>query len=153
MVRVKIGDELVQSKIRFKVRFDFKGEYRPGKFLFGGKTIEQAAQENRDEQMALLRNLPIQGASIEDYDMTLDPYMTFDEQLGERIAYAPAMLTIIADSVEDMVRFVMREEFRKMEILEPSQMTITSNDLERILFRMSEELRSQMLLYSKKIKR
>ena len=25
MVKVKLGDEIVQSKIRFKVRFDFKG--------------------------------------------------------------------------------------------------------------------------------
>lgn len=153
MVRVKIGDELVQSKIRFRVRFDFKGEYRPGKFLFGGKPIELAAQENREEQVALLRNLPIQGAAIEDYDITLDPYITQDDQLGERIAYAPALLTIMADTVEDMVRFVTREEFRKLEILEPSQMMITSNDLERMLFCMSEELRRQMIIYSKKIKR
>ena len=153
MVRVKIGDELIQSKIRFKVRFDFKGEYRPGKFLFGGKSIEQAAQDSREQQIALLRNIPMQGAVIEDYDITLDPYMTYDEQLGERIAYAPALLTIISDSVEDMAMFVMRKEFRKLEILEPSQMMITNNDLERILFRMSEELRSQMRLYSKKIKR
>jgi hypothetical protein len=33
MVKVKLGDELIQSKIRFKVRFDFKGEYRPGRFF------------------------------------------------------------------------------------------------------------------------
>jgi hypothetical protein len=58
-----------------------------------------------------------------------------------------------ADSVEDMVRFVMREEFRKLEILEPSQMILTNNDLERILFRMNEELKNQLLLLSKRIKR
>ena len=47
MVKVKLGDEIVQSKIRFKVRFDYRGEYKPGKFLFGGKPVEQVAQETR----------------------------------------------------------------------------------------------------------
>ena len=117
MVRVKIGDDLVQSRIRFKVRFDFKGEYKPGKFLFGGKPVEQAAEDNREQQVSLMRNLPIQGASIEDYDISLNPYITTDDPLGEGIAYAPAMLTVPADSVEEMEKFVTSEEFRKLAIL------------------------------------
>jgi hypothetical protein len=153
MVKVKLGDELVQSKIRFIVRFDFRGEYKPGRFLFGGKSVEQVAQETREEQIALLKNIPIQGVTFEDYDISAEPYVVFDDSLGEKVAYAPALLTINADSIEDMVRFVMREEFRKLEVLEPSQMVVTSKDLERILFKMNEELRSQLLLYSRKIKR
>ncbi|MDD4570700.1 MAG: hypothetical protein PHE70_11345 [Tepidanaerobacteraceae bacterium] len=153
MVKVKLGDEIVQSKIRFKVRFDFKGEYKPGRFLFGGKSVEQVAQECREEQIALLKNIPIQGVSFDDYDISSEPYVICDDSHGDKIAYAPAEITMRADTVEDMIRFVMREEFRKLEILEPSQMLVTNSDLERILFRMNEELRSQLLLLSRKIKR
>jgi len=153
MVKVKLGDEVVQSKIKFKARFDFKGEYKPGRFLFGGKSIEQSAQDTRDEQIALLKNIPLQGIYFEDYDISTDPYIVFDENLNEKVAYAPAFLTINADSIEDMVRFVMREEFRKLEVVEPSQMLITNKDLERILFKMSEEFKSQLILFSKKIKK
>ena len=115
--------------------------------------MEQAAQELREEQIALLKNIPIQGVSFEDYDISFEPYVICDEYQSEKIAYAPAEITMHADSVEDMVRFVMREEFRKLEILEPSQMILTNNDLERILFRMNEELKNQLLLLSKRIKR
>ncbi|NLU09862.1 MAG: hypothetical protein GXW90_02770 [Tepidanaerobacter acetatoxydans] len=153
MVKVKLGDDIIQSKIRFKVRFDFKGEYKPGRFLFGGKSVEQAAQESREEQIALLKNIPVQGVSFIDYDISLEPYVVYDDAIGERVAYAPAEITLNADSVEDMIRFVMREEFRKLEILEPSQMLITNNDLEKILFKMNEELKNQLLILSRKIKR
>lgn len=153
MVKVKLGDDIVQSKIRFKVRFDFRGEYRPGKFLFGGKSIEESAQESREEQVALLKNIPVQGVFFEDYDISSEPYVIHDESLGEKVAYAPAEIILNADSVEDMIRFIMREEFRKLEILEPSQIFMTNRDLEKILFKMNEEFKSQLLLFSRKIKR
>ncbi|ADL07913.1 hypothetical protein [Thermosediminibacter oceani] len=153
MVKVKLGDEVVQSKIKFRVRMDFKGEYKPGKFLFGGKPIEQVAQNVREEQVSLLRNIPIQGISFEDCDVSSEPYVVYDDVLGEKVAYAPAFLTINADSIEDMIRFVMREEFRKIEVLEPTQMIITNKDLEKILFKMGEELRSQLLLLARKLKK
>jgi len=153
MVKVKLGDEIVQSKIRFKVRFDYRGEYKPGKFLFGGKPVEQVAQETREEQLALLKNIPVQGISFIDCDISQEPYVVYDEALGEKVAYAPCEITMHADSIEDIIRFVMREEFRKLEILEPPQMFITNKDLERILFRMNEELKNQLMLLSRKIKR
>lgn len=153
MVKVKLGDDVIQSKILFKVRFDYRGEYKPGRFLFGGKPIEQMAEENREEQVTLLKNIPVQGVAFKDYDITTEPYVVFDDNLGERVAYAPAMITVHADSIEDMVRFIMREEFRKLEVIEPSQMLITNKDLERVLFKMNEELRKRLLTYSRKIKR
>lgn len=153
MVKVKLGDDIIQSKIRLRVRFDFRGEYKPGKFLFGGKPIEQVAEENREHQIALLKNIPVQGVSFEDYDISFEPYVVFDEALGEKVAYAPAIITINADSIEDIVRFIMREDFRKVEVVEPAQMYITNKDLERILFKTNEELRKRLLLYSRNIKR
>jgi len=153
MVKVKLGDDVIQSKILFRVRFDFRGEYKPGRFLFGGKPIEQVAEENREEQITLLKNIPLQGVAFKDYDISPEPYVVFDENLGERVAYAPAVITVHADSIEDMVRFIMREEFRKLEVIEPSQMYITNKDLERVLFKMNEELRRRLLIYSRNIKR
>ena len=110
MVKVKLGDDILQSKIRFKVRFDFKGEYKPGRFLFGGKSVEQVAEESRRtnifaEKHSCSRNFFI------DYDISSEPYVIYDESLGEKVAYAPAEITLHADSVEDIIRFVMREEF------------------------------------------
>jgi hypothetical protein len=35
----------------------------------------------------------------------------------------------------------MREEFRKVEVLEPQQILLTKHDIERFLFKMNEELR------------
>lgn len=149
MVKVKLGNDVIQSKIRLKVRLDFKGEYKPGRFLFGGKSIEQVAQEFREEQITLLKNIPIQGISFIECDISPEPYIINDESTGEKVAYAPAEITLSADSVEDIICFVMREEFRKLEILEPSQMLITSIDLERILFKMNEELKNNFHFYQK----
>lgn len=153
MVKVKLGDEVVQSNIRFKVRFDYKGEYRPGKFLFGGKPIEQVAEEMREEQITLLKNMPMQGVSFEDYDLSIEPYTVFDEVLGEKVCYAPAIITMNADSVEDIIKFVMRQEFRTIEIMEPPHVMLNNKELEKILFKMNEELKKQILQFSRKIKR
>ncbi|GAQ26157.1 MULTISPECIES: hypothetical protein [Tepidanaerobacter] len=153
MVKVKLGEDIIQSKIRFKVRFDFKADNKPRKFFFGGKSLEQAAQDAREEQIALLKNIPVQGVYFLDYDISLEPYVIYDDLLGEKVAYAPAEITLNADSIEDIIRFVMREEFRKLEILEPPQMLITSNDLEKILFKMNEELRNRLMILDRKIKR
>ena len=101
----------------------------------------------------MLKNIPVQGISFIDCDISQEPYVVYDEALGEKVAYAPCEITMHADSIEDIIRFVMREEFRKLEILEPPQMFITNKDLERILFRMNEELKNQLMLLSRKIKR
>lgn len=153
MVKVNLGDDIVQSSIKFKVRFDFKGINRPRKFLFGNKPIEQIAEETREEQITLLKNIPIQGVYFEDYDISMEPYVIFDETIEEKVAFAPALLTIRADSVEDMICFIMRREFRTIEVLEPPQMILTGKELEKILFKMNEELREQLFLFSRKIRR
>ena len=78
--------------------------------------------------------------------------MIFDEALNEKVAYAPAILTANADCIEDMIKFIMRKEFRKIEVLEPSYMEISNKDLEKILFQMNEVFKNQMLLFSRNIK-
>ena len=50
-------------------------------------------------------------------------------------------VTVSADSVEDLGRFIVNGEFRKIEILEPEQMYYNRLDLERFLFKISQEIK------------
>jgi len=150
MVKTRVGDEVVNAKIRVKVRLDYKGVQKPGKFFFGGKNTEEVAEEMRDQQVGMLRNVPLQGVSIEEVDMSGDVYTVFDEIANAQVAFAPVILTISADTLEDVVRFIAKEEFRKVEIIEPENIVMTKSDIERVLFRVSEELRGYRLLLERK---
>ncbi|ADG82473.1 hypothetical protein Tfer_0493 [Thermincola ferriacetica] len=151
MVNTIIGNEIQKSILKAKIRLDYKGITKPAKFLFGGKSTDQAAEEMRDQQVALLRNVPLQGIKVEDVDMSLDVYTVYDEIQNTHVAYAPVVLTVVADSLEDIVRFVARDEFRKIEILEPDNMVLSRMDTERILFRLSEEMRTYRMQLERRL--
>ena|GEM_PF-171210 len=150
MVKTRVGDEMVNSIIRVKIRLDYKGMHKPGRFFFGGKNTEDVAEEVRNQQVGMLRNVPLQGIIIEEVDMSGDVYTVFDEIINTHVAYAPVVLTISSDSMEDIVRFIAREEFRKVEILEPENMVMNKIDIERVLFKFSEELRGYRLHLERK---
>ncbi|MDA8210401.1 MAG: hypothetical protein M0021_00735 [Clostridia bacterium] len=151
MVKVRVGEDLAHSDIRVKVRLDYKGSGKPGRFLFGGKTTEKVAEEIRDHQAAFLRNVPLQGVQIEDLDLSMDVYTVADEVENREIAYAPIGLVVRADSLEDLLQFVAREEFRKIEILEPAEIVMNKFDVERLLFGMNRELRKYRDYLEKKL--
>lgn len=142
MVKIRENDEIVHTSLKVRVRFDYKGVARPSRFFFGGKTIEQVAEETREHKVALLRNVPIQGVQIEDIDVSTDVYTVFDDFKGEGVAYAPVLVTIKAETIEDVIHFIARDEFRKVEIIEPEHMYLSKFDVERLLFKMNEELRA-----------
>lgn len=150
MVRVKAGEEVIQNDLRLKVRFDYKSNYRK-KGLFNNKNPEKYAIENRDQQVALLRNVPIQGIRIEDINMDGDIYTTLDIITNEETIYAPVEFTISSDCIEDILRFIMREEFRCIQIIEPEQMLLSKQELERALFKMNEEMKLNLLSFWRKI--
>lgn len=133
------------SRLRFKVRFDYKGKPRPARFFFGGKRTEIVAQEFREQQVALWRNVPLQGINVENMDLG-EIYSVYDEELEEEVAFAPLELVVWADSLEDLLRFVIREEFRRIEILEPSNLILSSKEIERLLFKMNEFFQNRLLL-------
>lgn len=141
MVRVRMGDELIQTSMKARVRLDFRGNSKPGRFLFGGRNSEKIAEEIREQQVAMLRNVPIQGIQVENIDMSQEVYMLPDENDNHEVAYAPVILDLTADSVEDLLKFIAREDFRKIEVLEPAEMVLTRHDMERMLFQVNEELR------------
>ena len=122
-----------------RVRFDFIGRGKQNK-LFGNKNSEQYAEEVRQHKVSLIRNVPIQGIHIEDIDMSQEIYMVQDEITNKRLAYAPVSVIFYADSMEDAIKFTMKEEFRTVEILEPDEMSMSKFELERLLIKISEEL-------------
>lgn len=150
MVLVNSGEDPAKKPLKLRVRFDYKGVSRPGRFGFGGRNVEQVAEENREQKVALLRNVPMQGVLVENIDLGLEVYVISDEITGEEVAYAPVQLTISADSLDNVLRFIMREEFRKVEVIEPEEMVLTRHDVERFLFRVNEELRIYRSLLERK---
>ena len=150
MVKTRVDDELINIPIKVRIRLDYKGVNKPGKFFFGGKNTEDVAEEVRSQQVGMLRNVPLQGISIEDVDLSREVYSVYDEIINAQVAFAPVVLTVSADSLEDVVRFIAREEFRKIEIIEPDYMVLSKIDIERVLFRVSEELRGYRVLLERK---
>lgn len=136
------GGEILYGRVLARIRLDFKGIGRPGKLFFGGKNTERVAEDIRDQQVAMFRNVPIQGISIEDIDMNTEVYTVYDDINHTEVAYAPVVIVISADTLQDVLRFVAREEFRKIEILEPASVQLSKHDIERLFFRMSEELKA-----------
>jgi hypothetical protein len=127
------------SEIKIKLRFDYLGKPKSGK-LFGGKTVEQVAEEIRQQQVSLLRNVPVQGIRIEDIEMSQEVYLVMDEISGKTLAYAPVVITFYANSIEDAIKFSMKEEFRTVEIIEPEELMLSKSDMEKLLYKVSKEL-------------
>lgn len=132
-----------------KLRLDFKGIGKPGR-LFGGKPTDKAAEEAREQQVAIFRNVPLQGIDIIDIDISQEVYMVYDDVTNSETAFAPLVLTVSADSLEGLVRFITREDFRKVEILDPAFLTLSHSDMERILFRMHEEMKEYKMRLDRK---
>nr|WP_034634987.1 MULTISPECIES: hypothetical protein [Desulfofundulus] len=148
-----LGGEVLEdltTGIRAKVRLDFKGVGRPGRLIFGGKSNDKVAEEAREQQVALLRNVPIQGIQIEDVDLSHDIYVVYDEVNNQEVAYAPVILQLTADTLEDLVRFVARDEFRKIEIIAPDSLSLNKQQMERLMFRIYEEFTSYRLHLERK---
>lgn len=147
---MQAGVSLVDRDIKVRIRLDFKGTNKPGRLLFGGKTVEKAAEEVREQQVALFRNVPMQGLHIEDIDMSNEIYTVIDEVTNVEVAYAPVVLTITADALDDVARFITRDDIRRVEVLEPGSITLNRYDLERLMFRIYEEMRSYRLQLERK---
>ena len=146
-----VNEDIMYRPLRVKVRMDFKGVGKPGRFLFGGKPSDKAAEDLREQQVAVFRNVPIQGIQVEDIDMSTEVYMVHDEVTDSEVAYAPVILLLRAETLEDVVRFIARDDFRKIEIIDPPNMSLTRYDVERLLFRVAEEMRVYRSLLERRI--
>lgn len=142
MAVLQPGEGNGDKGIRAKVRLDFKGVGKSGRFLFGGKTTEKAAEEAREHQITMLRNVPIQGIQINDLDLSTDIYTIKDEFENHDVSYAPVILDVSADTLEDLVRFIAREDFRKIEIISPPTISLYRTEMERLLFSVAREFKN-----------
>lgn len=141
MAKGRDGDGMNSGPVKARVRFDYRGRPKPYRFLVGSQRAEEVATENRDREVALLRNVPLQGIRVLEVDTAADVYLVNDPVSGEDVAFAPVSITVEADAIEDLVRFILREEFRKIEVLEPDEMLVSHLDAERFLYRMGEEMK------------
>ncbi|MEW5784867.1 MAG: hypothetical protein AB1767_07325 [Bacillota bacterium] len=125
------------QKIKVKVRFDYKGLPRPARFFIGGKGSKEVAEELRQQQANVWRNVPMQGVRIDDLEL-MELYSVYDEMEQSTISYAPLELKVTVDTLEDCLRFVSKDEFRRMEIIEPVQLNLCGRELERLFFKFAE---------------
>lgn len=127
--------------IKAKIRIDFKGSAKPGKLLFRGKPIEKVAEEIREMNVATFRNIPFKGIKILDIDIGSDVYVIYDEITNMEVAYAPITLEVSADTLEDLMVLVAREDFRKIEVITNSPVVLNRIEAERMLYRVAEEIK------------
>ncbi|MGM9571819.1 MAG: hypothetical protein ACI3ZR_06310 [bacterium] len=139
--------------MKVKLRLDFKGFSKHSYFLFGSKNSEKAAQEIRDQQIALLRNIPIQGIEIENINCVEELYVLNDSLHNEEVAYAPTEIILNAETLEDLIQFIVRDEFRKVEILEPQEIKLTKQELERLFVKINEEMKTLLPQILRKMER
>ncbi len=145
-MKIRIGNEVLTEHIRVKIRLDFKGEGKGGRFIFGGKSREEIAEQVREQEVALLRNVPLQGVFLEDIDLSLDLYIVSqsDGRKKREVAYAPVLLTLRIENLDDLLPLILKPEFRKIEFLSPENLAIHRLDVERLFFRMSQCLQEEV---------
>lgn len=146
-------DDIIQRPLKVRVRLDFKGIGKPGRFLFGGKAGDKTAEDLREQQVAVFRNVPIQGIQVEEIDMSSEVYIVQDEVTNTEVAYAPVIILIQAETLEDVVKFIARDDFRTIEIIDPPNLALSKYDLERLLFRVAEEMRLYRSILERKYNR
>lgn len=137
--------------LRLRVRFDYRGEGKQGKLFSRWKEGEEIAEEVREQRAILLRNIPIQGVRVEDINTNGEVYVVNDETSGREIAYAPVEFILEADTIEDVIPFLLRDEFRKVEVLSPAEILLDKYQVERVIYKINEELRTYRLYLEKRL--
>ena len=124
---------------KVKIRLDYMS-FKSNKGFFSRKNIEDAAEELRQNKVASLRNVPMQGVTIEDIEMNLEVFTLVDEVTGRIKAFAPVNIVLVADSLEDIIPLVMLDEFRTVQVLAPEEINFTHLHIEKLLFAINGEL-------------
>lgn len=147
-----IGDAGREEKrMRVRARFDYRGEGKQGRVFMRGKEGEQVAEETREQKAILMRNLPIQGVRIEEINTDSEIYTVRDEVSSREVAYAPIEFVLDTDSIEDLIPFLLREEFRKIDVIAPGELVLSKHDIERIIYRITEEMRNYQLYLERRL--
>lgn len=130
--------------VKARIRFDFKVEPRTRRFFWQPRDIKETARKLRASQASLFRNLPFQGLNVESLDVDHEVYLVEDNESNREVAYAPLEMVVEADSIGDLMPLTLREEFRKIKLLEPQEILLNHSDVERFLFQISAEYRQEL---------
>lgn len=151
-MKIRIGNELLTEHVRVRIRLDYRGESRSGRFFFGGKSKEEMAEMMREQQVALLRNVPLQGVLMEDIDLSNDIYVVCegDGRRTHEVAYAPIVMTLRIENLDDLLPLLIKREFRKIEFLSPENVSLHRMDMERLLYRLSQSFQQEIKLLEQK---
>lgn len=126
--------------LKARIRFDYQvSDVGRRKFFWQRLDLAEIAKEKRAKQVSLLRNLPFQGLSIAELDSDHEVYLVPEGDTHPETAYAPVELIVEADSIEDLMQLTLREEFRKIKVIEPQELFLTNSQVERFLFKVNEE--------------
>ena len=130
--------------VKAQIRFDYKARVDRSRFLWRRFDPRENAKKIIAKQVALLWNLPFQGLNVEKIDAEHEVYFAPTGEFQEETAYAPLEMIVQADSLADLMPLTLREEFRKIKVIEPKEVVLSNGDLERFLFRVSEEYRAEL---------
>ena len=130
--------------VKAKIRFDFKADTGKRRFFWQRRDLSQAAREIREQKVSLLKSLPFQGLNMAEFDLEHEVYLVQDDE-SKAVAYAPVEMLVEADSIEDLMQLTLRTEFRKIKVLEPEKLLLFTSEMERFLFKVNFEFRSEML--------
>jgi hypothetical protein len=56
-----------------------------------------------------------------------------------------------ADTIEDVIPFLLRDEFRKVEVISPDEVSLDRHEVERIIYKINEELRNYRLYLERRL--
>lgn len=128
------------DRIRLRVRFDFAAESKPGKLFFGSRNTAENAEEIRQQKVTLLKNIPVQGINIEDIDMGHEIYSIIDDITNKSTYYAPVSILFTADTLDNAVKYTMKEGFRTIEIIDPKEIKLSQIETIRLIQNVNEEM-------------
>lgn len=142
-VEEKVQNVKGLKKIRLRIRYDYRGTIARGRFFFGKKTTEEVAEEIREQKMMLWQSIPMQGIQVEDIKvLEIYTFIEYHDGVDEEVSYAPIEITVTADSLEDCIHVISREEFRRVAILEPVSMQLDARDIEKLFFKFSQYIKA-----------
>jgi len=130
--------------VKAQIRFDYKARIDKSRFLWRRLDPRENAKKIRAKQVTLLWNLPFQGLNVEKIDAEHEVYFAPAGEFEGETAYAPLEMVVQADSLADLMPLTLREEFRKIKVLEPKEVVLSNGDVERFLFRVSAEYRAEL---------
>ena len=139
--------------VRARVRFDYRGVAVPGRLFIGHKGAAEASAALRDRATANLKYEVEQGIRVEDVDSGHETYVLIDPATDQEVAYSPVYVVVQADSIEDLADFTLRDEFRTIEILDPPELTLSPQEIGRLLARANQRLRTMAQLMVRRSER